>query len=530
MNGIMLRNEQVLEAKVHEQLRAFLRNQGNSDWPHHLTMARLVARALRLGRSSLIQVGSAALYQGHYRLSYLMSLLMWPEPAILVLPEAILQAVQRVDIPRIQDWMASHKAVLYGEAWPGEDFQGVLLTSPQAWLRDRIGKTHRFPSNVLTIIDGADDLEDWIRDGLTVTLDGSAWQELMQAFPRGQDLIRDVRVQLTHSVFQHPPNPYRCHLIDEAERRILLDLCRTLLAEPSAALAMPPTWRGFWPQVHRPESQLWARLHRSQGTWTLHCAPVDVGPSAAACWQQQPMVIIGGALDPKSEAIHYRQRLGLGDMTCLKFNPDRQAEEIQLYLPEQFPFPNTPEFQQALLEELAYLLVSTSSLTPHNRQGLAVVIVGDTPLKRQVATVLAAQFGSRVQLETNTVENGGILICGWRFWRENQTQLPLPTLLAIATLPIPSLEDPLVAGRVTYYKKARQDWFRLYLLPIALNELQRAIAPVRHGKGAVALLDTRVNHRSYGYQILDALNPAARVPRRQALWLRESAPLPPRRF
>jgi ATP-dependent DNA helicase DinG len=78
-------------------------------------------------------------------------------------------------------------------------------------------------------------------------------------------------------------------------------------------------------------------------------------------------------------------------------------------------------------------------------------------------------------------------------------------------LPLPSLENPLVAGRVDYYKRSHQDWFRLYLLPTALNELQRAIAPVRESQGIVALLDTRVVNRSYGTQVLAALSPLARI-------------------
>ncbi|HCF30494.1 MAG TPA: helicase, partial [Cyanobacteria bacterium UBA11049] len=82
--------------------------------------------------------------------------------------------------------------------------------------------------------------------------------------------------------------------------------------------------------------------------------------------------------------------------------------------------------------------------------------------------------------------------------------------VAIATLPLPSLENPLVAGRVAYYKSLGKDWFRLYLLPTALNELQRAIAPVRYRQGVVALLDSRVIHRSYGKQVLAALSPFAR--------------------
>jgi ATP-dependent DNA helicase DinG len=144
-------------------------------------------------------------------------------------------------------------------------------------------------------------------------------------------------------------------------------------------------------------------------------------------------------------------------------------------------------------------------------QGLSVILIGDTPLKAQVGSILAAEFGSRVQVERTCLDDNGILVTGWEFWREHQGVFPAPNLLAIATLPIPSLEHPLVAGRVAYYKQLRQDWFRLYLLPEALSELQRAVAPVRESQGVVALLDSRVIHRSYGNQVLIALSPFARI-------------------
>ena len=97
--------------------------------------------------------------------------------------------------------------------------------------------------------------------------------------------------------------------------------------------------------------------------------------------------------------------------------------------------------------------------------------------------------------------------------------MPTPQLLVIATLPIPSLENPLVARRVAYYKRQRQDWFRLYLLPTALRELQRAVVPIRESQGTVALLDNRVNYRSYGTEILAALEPFARINYLDASWL-----------
>ena len=168
--------------------------------------------------------------------------------------------------------------------------------------------------------------------------------------------------------------------------------------------------------------------------------------------------------------------------------------------------PNTPQFQRVLMEQIR-MLISFSS----NVQKPVVLLIGDIPLKAIVGATMAAEFGSRVQVEKTDLAANGILVSGWEFWREHQNILPTPQLLAIATLPLPSLENPLVAGRVAYYKSKRQDWFRLYLLPTALREIQRAVVPIRESQGVVALLDNRVNHRSYGKKILSALEPCARI-------------------
>jgi ATP-dependent DNA helicase DinG len=471
-----------------------------------------------------MQVGSAAMYQGHYRLSYLMSLLLWPEPAVLLLPEAVHQAVRLDYIPRLQAWMPTHKPVYWGNSWPHAAFEGLLITTPEVWLQDRLQQCDRFPVGIPVFIDGADDLESWLQSCLTVTLDASAWQSLRQAYPQHSDMIQDAHVHLTYSVFQHPPNPYHCHLLDAPERHFLLDLEKLLVVHPATTASHPSPWNTFWEQARHPESLLWANLNRDAGHWVLNCSPLDVASSFRAHWTAQPLVIMGGALDTSAEALTYRQRLGLGDMTCLKFNPDRQTEEIQLYLPDRIPFPNTPEFQPVLLEEVGSLVLANA-----HRPGLTIVLVNDTPLKQQVASMLAAQFGSRLQVETTYVDDQGILVCGWQYWRTHASELPLPTLLVIATLPLPSLENPLVAGQVAYYKRSRQDWFRLYLLPMALNELQRAIAPLRVNQSIVALLDNRVNHRSYGRQILDGLTPAVHCHQRHSLWLADPAIIPPGR-
>ena len=556
----------MIETEVHQRLRAYLREQGHTQWPHHLTMARLVARALRVGRSALIQIDSLSAYQGTHRLSYLIPALLWPEPAILALPDRLLEPLLQQDIPDLQQRLPVIKPVQAGDSWPGDSFRGLLVTSSEGWLRDRLSSSNvsrstalpgesasRFPNGIPTIIEGASDLEKWIRTELSTALSPPDWESLMLAYPAQRELILDLRVRLTRTILQHPANPYGCHLIDALERT-LLDELRDLLLTRGESHQMPMAWRIFWQQLDLPSQLAWSQMNRELGNFSLCCGPTDIDRPLVPIWQQQPIVLVGAALDLDTQARRYRDRLGLGEMTCLRFGPDRHNDLIQLYLPDRLPMPNTSHFKAAALEEIRRLLGAKQLMDEASKAGPTVVIVGDVPLKAQFASILAAEFGSRVQVESVVDKHQGVLITGWEYWRSHQSQITTPSLMIVTTLPIPSLENPLVAGRVAMYKRRQQDWFKAYLLPEALSVLQHAVAPVRshsfaetaayhrlnnhcldnppanstaprhvpsdsalrrgcsdgRASGVVAILDNRVNHRSYGKQILSALSPAAR--------------------
>ncbi|ERN42364.1 Rad3-related DNA helicase [Rubidibacter lacunae KORDI 51-2] len=490
----------MIEAEVHTTLRAFLRARADLTWPHHLTMARLVARALRLGRPALVQTGSAR----GYCLSYLASALLWDGPVLLVAPKTVRQRLLAVHIPRLQEWLQTDKPICSGDRLDDPQFRGLMLVKPADWLGDRLGDGSRFGDGVPTLIDRAEDLEDWTRRHLGATLDAAAWNLALATCPTWRDRLRQARVRLTKTLFERPRNPYNCHLLDAPETEVLYPLLQTLAA--TGQLSALPAFEQYWQQWRSPTEQLlWADVDRMAGHVSLHCAPAVVSDRLAPVWQRQPVVLVGGFLDWETAAPVYRQQLGLGDLTCLRFAPDRHTECVRLYLPDRLPLPNSPQFRDALLRQLRALF----DRAPRNRA--IVVLVGDVPLKAQVAATLAAERGTRVQLERGDLAPDSILVTGWEFWRKRQETLPTPHLLVVATLPLPSLEHPLVAGRVNYYRRRRLDWFRLYLLPTALRELQRAIAPVREANGVVALLDNRVIHRSYGRLVLAALEPCARA-------------------
>ncbi len=514
----------MIETEVHQRLQAYMREQGHSPWPHHLTMARLVARALRVGRSALMQTDSLAAYQGTYRLSYLIPVLLWPEPAILALPESILETVVHQDIPDLQQRLPVIKPVQMGDRWSDENFRGLLVTSAQGWLQARLSQTEalvpdlRFPAGIPTLIEGAGDLEQWARHAMQTVLSTVDWEALMLAYPSQRAFIRDMRVRITHAVFQHPANPYNCHLIEDPEKALLEELFARLDMQRDFA-GLPLQWRAFWQQFQQADRLAWSQLDRSSGTVSLCCGPTDIDQRLAPVWAQQPVVLMGAALDTEKQASKYRSRLGLGEMTCLNFGPDRHNDLIHLYVPDRLPMPNTSHFQSAVVQEVRSLLVHMliHNSVAHASTGSTVILVGDMPLKAQMATLLAAEFGSRVQVES-PIGVQGVLIAGWDYWHQHQAEFAAPNLLIITTLPIPSLENPVVAGRVSSYKRRRQDWFKAYLLPAALSELQHAVAPVRSRQGIVALLDNRVNHRSYGRQVLESLSPAARSTHLHADW------------
>jgi ATP-dependent DNA helicase DinG len=458
---------------VHTALRDILRSESvgitGQNWPHHLSMARLVARAVRLDKPAIIQTGVPA-EQAPYRSSYLTPALLWGKPVAIVAEPRILHQIS-TDLPQLQKSLAIDAP------------HALRLLTPEVWLEKNL--------DIPVIIDGADRLEYWVQTWLQAEIKPTDWELLPDSI--------DQRVQLTKSIFQRPVNPYDCYFLGEQELLIL----QNLLTDRE----LPLVWKKFQQQLNKGWS--WAKVDRSQGSVTLFTRPIDLGAELAPIWSRQTCVAIGNVLDSETTAPSFRQELGLGEMTAVRFGAGISLDPIQLYVPNWMPMPNTPMFQTAFVRVAIELIHRQLLAAP----GFIVIVVGDTPLKAQAAAAIAAQYGSGVQVEKLGLGTQNILVTGWDFWCNHQEELPAPKLLIIATLPIPSVEDPLVAAKVSGYKQQRQDWFRQYLLPAGMKVLRRSIATVARSAGLVAILDNRTNNRSYGSQIIATLGAVGKVER-----------------
>jgi ATP-dependent DNA helicase DinG len=502
---------QPIEVTAHITLRNLLRHQpAIADWNHHLTMARLVGRGLRMSKSALIQVGvPTQRLVGKYRIGYLIPALLCQDPVIVTIPTACQSHLVTQELPLLQQWLKTNKPVYCGTELPPAGFKGLWVIDTRSWLdlqlADRLVGQF-WP----TIIDGAEDLEEWTQSLLTVRLTPDDWDNLRSCqTPATWEKISDLRIQLLQNLWQRPVNPYNCYLLEPQDRSLIESLFQ--LCSDSA----PNNWQGFYRQLATPTNRLlWATIDRTHGKFTLAIAPNNVAEELAAIWERQPAVLITSSVDLNATATGYRQQLGLDEITSVKFSLDRQTDICQLYIPRWMPMPNTPKFQPILTDEIQHLLHLV-----RDRSKFIIILVGDTPLQAQLASILAAEWGRRVQVEQIDLDESNILISGWEFWQQHQDDLPIPKLAIVATLPIPSLENPLVAAKVNFYKQQRQDWFRLYLLPTGLRILHRAIAPIRESQGVVAIFDNRINQRSYGKQVITALSPAARIDYPDLSWL-----------
>ena len=244
----------------------------------------------------------------------------------------------------------------------------------------------------------------------------------------------------------------------------------------------------------------WARVDPQRLQWKLErqpLAPLD----AMAKLLQGRGVILAGTLPHGSAKGTVPKPGGRGfePVVTVSLADPELADPLPLFAPARQPLPNSPIYGQHLLEQSRRLVLGQA--------GLTVVLLDDPALQRGLASGLAAEFGSRVTLASTAPEANGVIVCDWAWWLEHQARLPLPCQIVVALLPIASLEDPLTAARVQELRIRGRDWFRELLLPEALGRLERGVACLRQGHGRLAVLDGRLRSRSWGHQVLQALEP-----------------------
>ena len=482
----------MLEARAHQQLKALLRGEGAQRWPHHLTLSRLVARSLRRGDHTLVRLTPGT--DPSWWIGLLVPLALSDCRLAMVVSQPLRQRLLQVECPRLQ------AAGLELACWQGErapDSARLWLLSHrellQAWRQGLLGDRQ-------LVIAEAELLAEHLRQAMGVRLDPADWERLRQAVPSVATSLLQLRQRLSERILCHPRQELLAVPIppeEEAPLRQLLQLLQPL----------PAPW-DQWLTHSSARWTSWAQVEPALLQWQLHRQPLDPLQELAGLLQGRGAILTGELgtgirAGEGGEALH--TDLGFTPRVSVDLGDPPLSDPLPLYAPLRQPLPNSPLFARHLLEQCRRLVLGQARLT--------VVLLDDGPLRRQLTSALAAEFGRRVDQESTAPEENGVLCCRWSWWLEHQGRLPQPGQIVVALLPIASLEDPLTAARVAALRRQGRDWFRDLLLPEALNRLQRGLAGLRRQGGRMAVLDGRLRGRSWGRLVLEALEPWVQLPR-----------------
>ncbi|HEX9067696.1 MAG TPA: ATP-dependent DNA helicase, partial [Ktedonobacterales bacterium] len=100
------------------------------------------------------------------------------------------------------------------------------------------------------------------------------------------------------------------------------------------------------------------------------------------------------------------------------------------------------------------------------------------------------------------------------FWEGVDVPGEALSLVVIDKLPFDPPDDPVNEARVDHMKRAGENWFGGYVLPLATIRLKQGLGRLLRthaDRGVLAILDKRLVTKSYGRQVLAALPPARRT-------------------
>lgn len=472
----------MLEALAHQQLKHLLRRD-RSAWPHHLTLSRLVARGLRRRDRALFQLAPGS--QEHWWLGVLVPLCLHSQRAVLVLDEAEQRRLLQVERPRLQE--AGLSLACWLEPTPPTGHQLWVLSTAD------LVKVHQrglLESDHQLVIPNAERFSQRLRQALSVTIAPRDWERLRQAHPCADAALLELHERLSRRLFAQAARADAQMRLDSSELMALRDLVGLLTPLPDP-----------WPQltdINADRWVSWAALDHRLLQWRWHIDVLEPLQELHDLLAQQPALLING----NGQTVQLHQELtsaGFQADVMVRLREPSLLDPLPLFAPRRQPLPNTEIYSEHLLEQSRRLILG--------RTGLTVVLLDDSGMRQRLASELAGEFGSRVIHEATTPDSNGVICCRWSWWQSHHDQLPSPEQLIVALLPIASLESPLTAARVEALKRQGRDWFRDLLLPEALAVLAPAVAPLRRTGGRLAILDGRVHGRSWGEQVLAALQP-----------------------
>lgn len=255
------------------------------------------------------------------------------------------------------------------------------------------------------------------------------------------------------------------------------------------------------------------------GQPVLRVAPVEVGSELRTRLFEETTVImasatlqVGGRFDPLAE------QLGVDEWDSLDAgSPFDYSVQSLLYCAAHLPEPRSPQFEEAMLDELDGLVRAAGGRTLAlftSRRAMEAAAdrldAGDLPFQvlvqdRQPRPVLQKEFLG---------DETSVLLATMGFWQGFDAPGRTCSLVVIDKLPFARPDDPLAEARRQAATKAKRNAFAAVDLPRAAILLAQGAGRLIRStsdRGVVAVLDRRLASANYRWTLVNSLPPMKRT-------------------
>lgn len=222
-------------------------------------------------------------------------------------------------------------------------------------------------------------------------------------------------------------------------------------------------------------------------------------------------IFVGAALSVDHSFSFCRGRFGLDNDTFPAFSVvTEHHEQTLLYLPNDVPEPNMPQYQRHLDDAILQLASALDGqlvvlFTSHAALRGSYAAVKPLLEARGILVLGQGIDGSPRQLWNIFHEQGRVVLLGTGSFWDGVEEIPsTPACILIARLPMPVLNDPPIAARAEHYS----DQLHQLTVPLASLRLHRALNRLAWSdtkRNAIVLFDRRVISKEYGSTILHTL-------------------------
>lgn len=255
----------------------------------------------------------------------------------------------------------------------------------------------------------------------------------------------------------------------------------------------------------------------------LHATPLNIAQLFQKQLKSNPRawVFASATLAVNGHFNHFKHELGLWDAVEATWeSPFDYKQQAALYVPQDMPEPNAPDFTMQVMEKAWPLLQTT--------QGHAFLLFTSLRAMREAHELVLEKLkaaglewpvflqgqGSRTELlDKFRQAPNAILVASQTFWEGIDVKGEQLSLVVIDKLPFSPPDDPVLSARIEQINKSGRSAFMDYQVPHAAITLKQGAGRLIRDEtdiGILMIADKRLVEKQYGKMIWKSLPPMFR--------------------